>query len=128
MTKIKTSIAYLPCIIALLMVTSCSTEENDDNAKSDRELIQGTWEVVSSSESGREVPVDGAAGSYAAGRHYDVATQRRHRCPEYDRCEVHTRPNHEAKVNRHQSRARSGQTDNPTRYLLTQKGTHLSCV
>jgi uncharacterized protein (TIGR03067 family) len=42
------------------MVTSCSTEENDDNAKSDKELIQGTWEVVSSSEPGREVPFDGA--------------------------------------------------------------------
>jgi uncharacterized protein (TIGR03067 family) len=60
MTKLKNSITYLPCIVALLMVTSCSTEENVGNAKSDKELIQGTWEVVSSSESGREAPFDGA--------------------------------------------------------------------
>jgi len=60
MTKLKNSITFLPCIVALLMVTSCSTQESDDNAKSDKELILGTWEVVSATESGREVPVDGA--------------------------------------------------------------------
>jgi uncharacterized protein (TIGR03067 family) len=34
--------------------------------KSDKELIQGTWEVVSSSESGREVPADGARFIFTA--------------------------------------------------------------
>ncbi|MBV9124365.1 MAG: TIGR03067 domain-containing protein [Planctomycetes bacterium] len=55
--------ARLPLAVALLMATTAfATEETRDQAKSDKELIQGTWEVVSSREGGREIPADKRAG------------------------------------------------------------------
>ncbi len=49
----------LSCIFAILTaVAALAADGKDEKPKSDKELIQGTWDVVSSTEAGRAVPAE----------------------------------------------------------------------
>ncbi len=53
-TKGECAMKHLPCIFAIVMATaSVAGDENGEKPKSDKDLIQGTWQVVSGTEGGQ---------------------------------------------------------------------------